>query len=317
MKELNCKSCNGKWIVYDEDLNNLKNCPFCLRELHEKKDFAQIDTLDKVIYNALLRWGVEVLSKPQQLSGYILDIAPDLKKEIRIFCKSLSPLHIHYVIDGFNSIQSEADLQFVKLKNELMDMEGLSKEWSEFVYNVLSKVYSYVFFDNTLITLNGALIEEFSGKNYTTSNKLSSDKLPKSQNHKSAKPQIEFSDSILLQQADEFMKNRDYGQAMVVFRQLSDSGNVFAMDQIAMMYYHQKNYKKAWKWFLKAADLGNAESQYYVGLFNQKPIYVKRNLTTAIQYYKSAALQGYKKAQDILYYMENNMSALEKKKYNF
>ncbi|MEE0913156.1 MAG: tetratricopeptide repeat protein [Ruminococcus sp.] len=318
MKKLICKNCSGKWIVSNEDYYNLKKCPYCSNQLFEKRNFSEIDSLDKAIYNAIERWGVEVFQNPQKLSGYMLDMVPELKKEIRIFSKALLPQFVKYVIDAFNGKESEAIIQFKKLKEELIDNEGLSDAWGELIYKSLYNTYSYMYLDEARITLVGALSETFLP---TSENSVKSGEHVKGSDTQrkmktASKKQIKISDSLLNQQAEEYMRVRDYGQAMEIYRELANSGDVSAMNQIAIIYFREGNNKKAWKWFLKAADHGNAEAQYYVGLFNEKPIYVARNITVAIRYYKQSASKGNKKAKESLERMARSMNSFDKKRYN-
>ena len=47
---------------------------------------------------------------------------------------------------------------------------------------------------------------------------------------------------------------------------------------------------------MKAAEQGQAEAQYYVGLFYQEGLVVSKNLTTALQWFEKAAAQGHQEA---------------------
>ena len=75
------------------------------------------------------------------------------------------------------------------------------------------------------------------------------------------------------------------------------------------MYYKgegvPKNYSEAMKWYRKAADQGNAEAQFNLGVMYDQGEGVPKNYTEAMQWYRKAADQGDANAQynlGIMYY---------------
>ena len=59
----------------------------------------------------------------------------------------------------------------------------------------------------------------------------------------------------------------------------------------------EKNLAETVKWFRKAAEQGDSEAQYNLGLFYDKGEGVEKNHSEAIKWYKKAAEQGHAKAQ--------------------
>jgi TPR repeat protein len=61
-------------------------------------------------------------------------------------------------------------------------------------------------------------------------------------------------------------------------------------------------------WYRKAAELGDAESQYKLGLFYMRGECVETDLTEAAAWYRKAAEQGFHAAIDLLATVEKRLS---------
>ena len=59
----------------------------------------------------------------------------------------------------------------------------------------------------------------------------------------------------------------------------------------------ERDYQKAFEWFLKAAELGDDTAQFDVGLCYEKGYGVAVDLDEAFRWYEKAAEQGHKGAQ--------------------
>ena len=90
MKKLRCQMCAGTWIVEENDLEKQRVCPCCASSIQGKVEFETYDSLDKAIYGAVTKMGDGILQNLRQLSGFMMDTAPNLKKEIRIFSKTVT-----------------------------------------------------------------------------------------------------------------------------------------------------------------------------------------------------------------------------------
>ena len=74
----------------------------------------------------------------------------------------------------------------------------------------------------------------------------------------------------------------------------------------------QKDYEKAYKWYLKAAEQGDKRAQFCLAEMYRKGQGTSKNEEKALQYYKESANQGYAKAQNELgnyYYDRENYKA--------
>lgn len=58
----------------------------------------------------------------------------------------------------------------------------------------------------------------------------------------------------------------------------------------------QQNYNEALKWYKKAADQGNIDAQYYIGMMSER----MQNYSDAVIWYRKAAEQGHTFAQSNL-----------------
>jgi TPR repeat protein len=68
----------------------------------------------------------------------------------------------------------------------------------------------------------------------------------------------------------EAYSSGDYAKALTEFRAAADQGNVDGMYFVGMFYHNgygvTRDQAEAYKWFRKAADLNDPRSQYYVGI---------------------------------------------------
>lgn len=78
-----------------------------------------------------------------------------------------------------------------------------------------------------------------------------------------------------------------------------------AYEGLSKLYLTQNNYKEAYNYALKAANLGNQEAQYNLGVLYEKGIYVKEDKKQAERWYTQAAAQGHANAI-------NNLKVLKK-----
>lgn len=131
MKSIKCELCEGVWIVEDKDLENQKVCPYCTTSLQGEVEFSDCDSLDKAIYSAIKRMGRDIFQKPRQLSAFMMDIAPGLKKEIRIFLKAFSEDYFGYIEKAFEQKIEEVEMTISKLHHLFVEEEGLSDCWAE------------------------------------------------------------------------------------------------------------------------------------------------------------------------------------------
>lgn len=131
MKRIKCNSCAGIWMIENADLEKLTVCPYCGVSIRGELEFSEYDSLEKAIYGAISKMGKTVLLNPRQLSGFMLDTAPGLKKEIRIFSKAVNDDYVGYIRDAFEESVEAAEKTINKLHHLFVEEEGLSDNWAD------------------------------------------------------------------------------------------------------------------------------------------------------------------------------------------
>lgn len=112
--------------------------------------------------------------------------------------------------------------------------------------------------------------------------------------------------------AEKMLATNNTDTAMEEYRMAANEGYVPAYNSIASIYYSKKNYKKAWKWYLKAADANDSEGQYYVGVFYLNGLHVKKNVHMAIKYFEKSANQKNENASLALVELYINGTGVQK-----
>lgn len=94
--------------------------------------------------------------------------------------------------------------------------------------------------------------------------------------------------------------------------ELARNGDAIAARFLGAFYwlYEKEEYRdsiKSFEWYLIAAELGDAEAQYQIGLWYEKGYRRKKNIEKAIKWYKKSIEQGYHKAAVCLgkFYLES------------
>ena len=109
---------------------------------------------------------------------------------------------------------------------------------------------------------------------------------------------------------NEYYDNKIYKEAVKWYRIAADQGNANAQYNLGLMYYNgyglTKDYVEAVKWYRKAADQGNAKAQHNLGYMYYNGIGVKKDYVEAAKWYRKAAEQGNAKSQHNLGYMYSN-----------
>ena len=78
--------------------------------------------------------------------------------------------------------------------------------------------------------------------------------------------------------------------------------NVYELFNQGVAYYNQKNYTEAVKFFIQAAEQGNADAQFNLGVCYEKGYGVPQDYNKAVEWYRKAAEQGHAIAQCSLGY---------------
>jgi regulator of replication initiation timing len=113
------------------------------------------------------------------------------------------------------------------------------------------------------------------------------------------KPDASAPGTPALQPDLAYQKGEQYeakGDKKTALRYYESSGYVPAYSRIAALYERDKAYKKAWEWYIKAAQAGDSEGEYHLGCFYDKGFYVYKNSYRAMKYYEKAAAKGHPEA---------------------
>jgi hypothetical protein len=108
-------------------------CPYCAAVLQGETQVTNFDSLDKALYGAISQKGKEILHNPSQLSGYLMDTAPTLKKEIRIFTTHLHKDYIHYIAEAIEQDLEKGKITIEKLRYHFVEDEGLSDKSADMI----------------------------------------------------------------------------------------------------------------------------------------------------------------------------------------
>lgn len=131
MKKLTCRQCDRIWFVEESDLKSIRTCPYCAATIREKVKLSYPDSLDKAIYMAITGLGDNALASPTRIGGYISDIAPHLKKELRVLTHSFREEYFAIVRAAFTHDLKTSEKEIGKLVRLLIDEDGLSESWAK------------------------------------------------------------------------------------------------------------------------------------------------------------------------------------------
>jgi len=272
-----------------------------------------------------------------------MDLAPGMKKEIRILSKSLTAECLKAVKSVFDSPIDSIEISISKLKYHLTEDEGLSDTWTELICSTYVDTIKYLHGiglgevvtaqieevhlveklpeDKPLAVASPLIIPQ------KVTTKARSGKPTNSQNNPVNKPdpalclemlekgkaylaeqQYASAYAHLIQAAEGDIPEAKYELARCYYEGLgtpvdsskatellqaaANQGFIPAWHGIAKQYFEQKNYKRAWKWYLKLADAGDPDGQYYVGLFYLHGYHVTKSSHTALKAFEKAVALG-------------------------
>ena len=109
----------------------------------------------------------------------------------------------------------------------------------------------------------------------------------------------EMSYDKLYDKAFEYYDRGEYGNALLLFNEAFklDKSITDAPYMIGICYYKANNYDKAIEWFTYAANRGDADSNYHLGLCYEEGKGVEMDKNKALDYYEKAAGSNKKAAQ--------------------
>lgn len=321
MKIIRCQMCNGAWIVEDDDLTKQRVCPYCATSIQGKVEFEAYESLDKAIYGAVTKMGDGILQNPRQLSGFMMDTAPNLKKEIRIFSKTVSDDYAAHIKTLFAQDIEAAETTIKKLRQLFIEEEGLSETWADMICDGLHGALLYykgigctrlinVQVDDFelsrgvadgRITTPQKKILDVASKPTTKDLSSTGSMTPSDANQAPSKLQnTALSDpGGLCELALKYYNGippykKDERKAMKLFRESANYHQyVPAFNYLGRIFMKRRESDSASKWYQKSAAANNAEGLCMMGYFYQKGYgVVKQSTPSALGCYATAAATG-------------------------
>lgn len=310
MKKIRCQLCDGTWIVKKEDLEKQKVCPYCGASVQGKVEFEAYDSLDKAIYGAITKMGEGVLQNLRQMSGFMLDTAPNLKKEIRIFSKTVTDDYVSYIRTIFNQNLAEAEMTTRKLKQLFIEEEGLSESWADMICDGLhGALLYYKGIGCTRLAFEyykKAADKEYPPAEYALGQMYyfgqDCEKNDQEALYWISKAAKELDDSdayvvlamVLKESEDEDVK--DEGKAFLYAKRAAEMGDENAYNLLGTMYELgcgvEQSYENAIKYYKLAAENGVEIAFLNIGAFYQAGIGVPKDDRKAVEYFQAGANAG-------------------------
>lgn len=130
MNEFTSSSCGETWSVKNEKVNKVLCCPFCAREIPKPKEII-VTTFETAIQKVINDLTIEGLQNRKQFIAYLMDIGPQFQKEIHILSKICDDSIFNRLYRLSKSHSEEISFESVKLKESLVNEEGVSDIWAK------------------------------------------------------------------------------------------------------------------------------------------------------------------------------------------
>lgn len=312
--------CAGTWIVEENDLEKQRVCPCCASSIQGKVEFETYDSLDKAIYGAITKMGDGVLQNLRQLSGFMMDTAPNLKKEIRIFSKTVTDEYITYIKTLFDQDVSEAETTIRKLRQLFVEEEGLSESWADMICEGLHGALLYnkgigctrlinveiVDFEPSIRNTEASITvakhhEEDVKADHPTKivskpkkNTSSTNITPPNTHYTTTGDPEDLCERALKYYNGASGYKKDERTAIKLFRQSANYHQyVPAYNYLGRIFMKRRETDSASKWYQKSAAANNVEGLCMMGYFYQKGYgVVKQSTPSALGCYATAAATG-------------------------
>lgn len=111
---------------------------------------------------------------------------------------------------------------------------------------------------------------------------------------------------------------KNYAEAVQIWRQLAEKGMARAQVVLAQLYYHgngvEKDEKKSAEWYRKAAEQGHGNSCFNLAILYERGIGVTKDLNEALSWAEKAKAAGVEKADNLIAEIRHNIEAEENRK---
>lgn len=139
-------------------------------------------------------------------------------------------------------------------------------------------------------------------------------------------PQLPKTDIERLDSAKEFLKQKQFEDAVAIYRNLAESDNstvrtvrIEAQNELGVMYSQglgvSQNYPIALLWFQKSANQQYAGAEYNLGWLYEKGLGVEKDFATALFWYQKAKDHGYstEHSKETLIHLGEDLNSLRAK----
>ena len=101
-----------------------------------------------------------------------------------------------------------------------------------------------------------------------------------------------------LEDAELAFEARDFASALKIWGPLAEAGNAQAQFGLGALYHEEKNDNEAMKWYRSAADQGYPRAQHHLGFLYFAGLHVPKDYVLSYMWENLAAAQGEKGASD-------------------
>lgn len=274
MKRITCNSCKKHWILENNDVHFLKNCPFCGISTVKQIDLrsVSVQSFQEAVLLAMQTLGEDILLNPTRLSSFIMDIEPKYSKELRIFKRVIANEYSSNINEMYGKDSNELNILISKYRQILVENEGLSDEWLDIICSALR--YCFInLYHPFLQKLDNVRVENEGEQ-------------PSSINHG-----IVDNISIPEKLQEYLSKDGSFDFKRFIFDISHRRININNL--LASIYFENGDYREAWMWYKHSADAKDKEGEYFTALFFENGYHVKKDIKAAKTYYKRSASKGY------------------------
>lgn len=281
---MKCEACGSSWNAAEELVGKITKCPFCGRELYEKTIEGQMKLLVK-------QHGIGILSDAAKINGILADMFPQNSRERAAVKTALGIGAGRMFFDIAQSHEPEEKrLEKLKLiRKRLIDEAWMSDAAADYICRVfLSAAECEELLQIALSSreplrekeaalVHGADFFETASEPDTLSAQETSIETEISRILTAAMngdSDAQYHMGCLYYTGTEV--GRDFNKAYKMFLQAAEQGNPNAQNSLGVLYEDSMDVTNAMKWYKKAADNGNANaSASYLRLRNRYPIAIE------------------------------------------
>ena len=142
--KIRCRTCSGEWYA-TWDKFDIKACPYCSAPMgtEHSKGIPECGTMGEALYYAVKQMGEDAFDDPVKLVAIMTDIAPAMRKEVKIFSKMLDGKVPRLLKSIFFPDEGADTGDIKKLHIVLTTEEGLPGEWADFLCGAVQEALTF------------------------------------------------------------------------------------------------------------------------------------------------------------------------------